>query len=461
MDNFDYAVIGAGPGGYVSAIRAAQLGLKAVLIEKNGSLGGVCLNIGCIPSKALLESSEWYYAAGHKFAEHGISGEVGLDLPAMMRRKDTVVKNLTDGLIALMKKNKIEVVKGVGSLSGPDKIAVDPGTGKREIQAKTIVLATGSEPVELPFMKFDGKTIVSSTEALSFAEVPKHLIVVGAGAIGLELGSVWARLGARVSVVEMLPQIAPFADRQIAVMLQRCLEKQGFSFHLSAKVAGATTQKGQVILNFDGEKESLTGDKVLVAVGRRPNSRVAGMEALGIKLDSRGFIAVDQNHETAVPGIYAIGDVTPGPMLAHKAEEEGIAVAEIAAGKAGHVNYGAIPNVVYSSPELAMVGITEEEAKRRNYRVNIGKFYFRGNGRAMSMGETDGLVKMIADAETDRLLGVHILGPRASEIIAEIAVAFEFSASAEDIARCVHAHPTLAEAIREAALAVDKRAIHG
>ena len=464
MDKYDIVIIGAGPGGYVCAIRAAQLGLKTALIEKDDRLGGTCLNVGCIPSKALLESSEWFARANHKFAEHGIKlGSVKLDLKTMMARKETVVKTLTDGIGMLMKKNKVAVIKGMGTLTAADRIAIE-GDDKTEIEAKNIVLAMGSLPVELPFMPFDGKHIVNSTEALAFNKVPKHLIVVGGGAIGLELGSVWARLGAKVSVVEMLPQIVPFADKQMSTMLQRSLKAQGLEFHLKAKVTGAAVKTGKMNLTFEnekGEKQTLEGDKVLCSVGRMPNSGHAGLETIGVKVERNGMIPVDAEWRTNVRNIHAVGDLIHGTMLAHKAEEEGIAVAEIVAGKPGHVNYDVIPNVIYTNPELAMVGLTEEQAKDRKIKYKVGKFYFQGNGRALSLGETEGLVKVMAEEETDRLIGVHILGPRASDLIAEVVMAFEFGARAEDVARTVHAHPTLAEAFKEAAMAVDKRQIHG
>ena len=463
MESFDYAIIGAGPGGYVSAIRASQLGLKTALIEKESSLGGTCLNVGCIPSKALLEASEWYAMAGHKFDEAGIGiGKLTLDLKRMMERKAEIVKTLTVGIGMLMKKNKVNVLRGTGKLTGKNTITI-AGESAGEIEAKSICLAMGSLPVELPFLKFDGEQIVSSTEALSFDKVPKHLVVIGAGAVGLELGSVWRRLGAKVTVIEMLPQITPFADKQMAVMLQRALTAQGMEIMPDTKVTGAETGDGGVTVHYEdakGERGEATGDKVLVSVGRRPFSEGAGLDAAGVKVDESGRIPVDGHWRTGVENIHAIGDLIDGPMLAHKAEDEGVAVAEIVAGGEGHVNYEAIPNIVYTWPEMAAVGMTEAEAKEKGHEVKVGKFYFRGNGRALTMSESEGLVKIVADAKSDRVLGVHIVGPRASELIAEAVIAMEFSASAEDIARTVHAHPTLAEAVKEAALAVDKRAIH-
>ncbi len=464
MQKYDFTVIGAGPGGYVSAIRAAQLGLKTVLIEKNTTLGGTCLNVGCIPSKALLESSEQFESAKHKLADHGvITSSVKLDLAAMMNRKLSIVKTLTDGIAMLMRKNKVTVIQGEGQLVGNNRISVNDGKDVHEIEAQSIVLAMGSIPVELPFMPFDGKTIVSSTEALSFKKVPDHLIIVGAGAIGLELGSVWSRLGAKVTVIEMLQQITPFADKQMAIMLQRLLNKQGLDIRLKTKVTGASIKKGKVTVTYedkDGKPGLFTGDKVLVAVGRKPNSTGCGLEDVGIEVEPNGIIPVDSRGLTNVPSIYAIGDLISGPMLAHKAEEEGISVAEDAAGKVGHVNYDVIPNVVYTEPEMAAVGLTEEEAKAKEIKYKVGKFFFRGNGRALSLGETDGLVKIIADSDSNRVLGVHILGTRASDLIAEAVTVMEFGGSSEDIARTVHAHPTLSEIVKEAALAVDRRAIH-
>ncbi len=463
MESFDYAIIGAGPGGYVSAIRASQLGLKTALIEKESSLGGTCLNVGCIPSKALLEASEWYAMAGHKFDEAGIgTGKLTLDLKRMMERKAEIVKTLTVGIGMLMKKNKVNVLRGTGKLTGKNTITI-AGESAGEIEAKSICLAMGSLPVELPFLKFDGEQIVSSTEALSFDKVPKHLVVIGAGAVGLELASVWRRLGAKVTVIEMLPQITPFADKQMAVMLQRALTAQGMEIMPDTKVTGAETGDGGVTVHYEdakGERGEATGDKVLVSVGRSPFSEGAGLDAAGVKVDESGRIPVDGHWRTGVENIHAIGDLIDGPMLAHKAEDEGVAVAEIVAGGEGHVNYEAIPNIVYTWPEMAAVGMTEAEAKEKGHEVKVGKFYFRGNGRALTMSESEGLVKIVADAKSDRVLGVHIVGPRASELIAEAVIAMEFSASAEDIARTVHAHPTLAEAVKEAALAVDKRAIH-
>lgn len=464
MERFDYAVIGSGPAGYVSAIRAAQLGLKTVLIEKDNSLGGTCLNVGCIPSKALLESSEHFEAAEKKFADHGITvGTPKIDVSTMMDRKSTVVKTLTDGIAMLMKKNKITVLQGKGRLKGEGQVEVEGKDGKQIVEADAICLAMGSEPVELPFMKFDGKRIVSSTEALAFDKVPKHLIVIGGGAIGLEMGSVWARLGAKVTVIEMMPQITPFADKAMAKTLQRSLEGQGLEFMLQTKVTGAEVQKTQVKVSIEdkkGEAGEVKGDVVLVAVGRKPFTTDCGLEEAGVKME-KGQVVIDDQFRTNLKGVYAIGDLVRGPMLAHKGEEEGIAVAEIIAGQPGHVNYDVIPNVVYTHPELASVGIHEAEAKEQGIKTKSGKFLFRGLARIQTMGESDGMVKIVADAETDRILGATIVGPRASEIIGELTVAMEFRASSEDVARTTHAHPTLSEVVKEACLAVDGRAIHG
>ena len=464
MDTYDLVIIGAGPGGYVCAIRATQLGLKTALVEKRHALGGTCLNVGCIPSKALLESSELYEMAREQVSAHGIVlSDVALDLKTMLARKSGVVKELTDGVAMLMKKNKVTVLNGRGMLTGPGTLTVHGDAGETAIGAKSICLAMGSEAVELPFLPFDGDRIVSSTEALDFSSVPKHLVVIGAGAVGLELGSVWRRLGAKVTVVEMLPTITPFADRQMAKALQRALTEQGMEFRLDTKLADGRVLKKSVKLtveNAKGETDEISCDKVLVAVGRKPNTTGTGLETIGVALDEQGRVEVDDHFRTNLEGIYAIGDLVRGPMLAHKAEEEGVAVAEQLAGLPGHVNYEAIPNVVYTDPELAMVGRTEAELKEAGVAFNTGRFQFRANGRAKSLGQETGMVKILADKETDRILGVHMVGPRVSELIAEAVVAMEFSASAEDLARTCHAHPTLSEVVKEAALAVDKRALH-
>jgi dihydrolipoamide dehydrogenase len=457
---FDLIVIGAGPAGYVAAIRAAQLGMSVALVEKRKALGGTCLNVGCIPSKALLDSSEKYEQAKHSFAGHGIEvGSVKLNLKEMLARKDGVVKQLTGGIEMLMKKNKVTVLNGWGKLTAKDTVSVD-GT---PYKAKKILIAAGSEPIELPHLKFDGQTVVTSTEALSFDKVPGKLVVIGAGVIGLEMGSVWRRLGAEVTLVDIASDILTTMDGDLSKEALRTFKKQGLAFELEQKVI-AMAKKGKgvelTLEGKDGTTKTLPADKVLVAVGRRPNTDKLGLADVGVKVDNRGFIEVDDHYQTSVPGIYAAGDCIPGPMLAHKGEEEGIAAVELMAGQAGHVNYNAIAWVVYTWPELAGVGLTEAQAKERGIEVKTGKFSFKANGRAIAIAETDGFVKIIADAKTDRMLGAHIIGANASEMIAELAIGMEFAASAEDIARSVHAHPTMAEAIKEAALAVDKRTIH-
>jgi dihydrolipoamide dehydrogenase len=462
MSTYDLVVIGSGPGGYVCAIRAAQLGLATALVEKDAALGGTCLNVGCIPSKALLESSEQYYAVKHDLAAHGVQVEgVSLDLAKMMSRKQSIVKQLTDGIGMLIKKNKITLLKGNGRLQGRGKVLVQGADGGQDIDAKAVCLAMGSVPIELPFLKFDRQTIVSSTEALAFSQVPKRMIVVGAGAVGLELGCVWSRLGTAVTVVEMLPRVTPFADVQASKQLERSLRSQGLTFRFETKVTGASVQGGIAKVTVEDSKgvsELLEADKVLVAVGRK--ARLEGLEEAGLAIEG-GKVVIDEHFRTNLDGVYAIGDLVRGPMLAHKASEEGVAVAEIVAGKPGHVNYEAIPNVVYTHPELAQVGMTEDEAKGRGIPVKVGKYFFKPNGRAKSLGHEDGFVKVIAHGETDRLLGAHIVGTRASELIAELAVAMEFRASAEDLGRTTHAHPTLSEIVKEAALSVDRMAIHG
>lgn len=461
-DKFDVIVIGAGPGGYVAAIRGAQLGMKVACVEKS-DLGGTCLNVGCIPSKALLESSQLYHQAHETFGTHGIkTGGVELDLPAMMKRKDGIVGKMTGGIRGLFRKNKVTHLQGLGKVTGPGKVAVTDGKGEGSYTADHIVIATGSSPVELPFLKFDGEHVVSSTEALTFDKVPERMIVIGAGAIGLELGSVWARLGTKVLVVELLEQICAGMDKEMSGQLQKSLEKQGLTFELGAKASGAEIKDGRVHvqLEADGEEREEVCDRLLVAVGRRPHTDGLGADEAGIELDDKKRIVVDKKYQTSVEGVYAVGDVIAGPMLAHKAEEEGVAVMELIAGKAGHVNYDTVPGVVYTHPELASVGLTEEAAKEKHGDVKIGKFPFAANGRAHSLEDTEGMVKIIAHPETDRVLGVHILGGRASEMLAEAVIAMEFSSSAEDIARTMHAHPTLPEAMKEAALAVEKEAIH-
>ncbi len=477
-DVFDLVIVGGGPAGYTGAIRAAQLGLKVAIVEKRGTLGGTCLNVGCIPSKALLDSSEHYSMAAHgAFDVHGLKfSKVELDLKAMMDRKAKVVKGLTDGVQFLMKKNKVSYFVGTGKLLSANQVEVtlneggSPGTGasagkKETLETKNVMLATGSVVAELPFAKVDEKTIVSSTGALELDKVPKHLIVIGGGVIGLELGSVWMRLGAEVTVVEYAPMICGATDQGAAKSLHKVLQKQGMKFSLSTKVTGIEVKGGNVTVKAetleDGKAVEFKGDKVLVSVGRKPFSEGLGLETVGVKKDQRGVVEVDDHFRTSVKGVYAVGDLIRGPMLAHKAEEEGVAVAEIIAGKPGHVNYETVPSVIYTWPELASVGATEEQLKKEGRAYRVGQFPFIANGRARAMNETDGQVKILADEKTDRILGCHIVGPRASDILSEIVIAMEFGGSAEDIARSFHGHPTLSEVVREAALAVDKRARQG
>ena len=458
----DLVVIGAGPGGYVAAIRAAQLGLNVACVELEKALGGTCLRIGCIPSKALLESSEHYAAARASLAEHGVRcGKVELDLKAMMQRKERVVSTLTKGVEALFKKNRITRYNGLGHIAGPGRVAVEQPRGEviEELRTKHIIIATGSVPATLPGVEQDGDRIGTSTEALSYPEVPGHLVVIGAGYIGLELGIVWRRLGAKVTVLEYLDRILPGTDAEIADEARKLFEKQGIEFRLGARVTAARPREGHCVVECAGA-EPLTCDRVLEAVGRVPNTSGLELESVGIALDEKRRIPVDEHFATVVPGIYAIGDVIRGPMLAHKAEDEGIACAEHIATGYGHVNYDAIPGVVYTEPEIAGVGKTEEQLKEAGVAYRKGVFPFRGNGRARALGHVDGKVKILANAKTDRILGVHIIGPRAGDLIAEAAVAIEFGASAEDLARCSHAHPTLAEAVKEAALATAGRALH-
>lgn len=461
-DKFDLVVIGAGPGGYTAAIRASQLGLSVACVEKRPqkALGGTCLNVGCIPSKALLDSSEYYEMAKHKFANHGIKlTDVDLDLPQMLKRKDGVVKSLTEGIAYLFKKYKVTPYYGLGRLAEANKVVVEGEDGKStELEAKNVLLATGSEPTELPFMKFDGKQIVSSTEALEFSEVPKRLLVVGGGYIGLELGTVWNRLGSEVTVVEFLPRILPISDGEVAEQVKKLLTKQGIQFHLGTKVTGAKIEDGVVKVTTEpkdgGDSKTFEADKVLVAVGRKPYTERLGLKEVGVKYDEKsGKIPVDKQFRTNVSNIYALGDLTDGPMLAHKASEEGIVFAEILSGSRPHLNYDAIPSVIYIWPEVASVGKTEEELKEAKVKYKTGKYPFAASGRARAMDETDGFIKVLTHAETDRLLGVHILGPKASELIGECVTVFEYRGSAEDIARCTHAHPTLSEGLGEAARA--------
>ena len=461
-EHYDLVVIGAGPGGYVAAIRAAQLGMRVLCVEREPALGGTCLRIGCIPSKALLDSSERFWQTRTHLAAHGVGvGEVSLDLPAMMRRKDQVVQGLTSGVAGLFKKNRITRRHGTARIAAPGRVTIE-GPDSGTVGATRILIATGSVPAALPGFELDGTRLVGSEEALAFDAVPARLLVIGAGAVGLELGSVWARLGCEVRVVEVADRIVPGMDGDLTRALQRALEKQGLSFRLSTAARKAVVKEAtvEVTIEADGAAVTETFDRVLVAVGRRPVTAGLGLEALGVALDPKGHIRVDERFETSVPGIHAVGDVIGGPMLAHKAEEEGIACVERIAGQAGHVNYEAIPNVVYTWPELASVGKTEQECRAQGLGITTGTSLFAANGRARAMGERDGLVKIVADDRSDRILGLHILGPHASELIAEAVLAIEFGASAEDIARTSHAHPTLAEAVREAALAVAKRSIH-
>jgi dihydrolipoamide dehydrogenase len=462
---FDLVIIGSGPGGYVAAVRAAQLGLKTAVVEKASRLGGVCLNVGCIPSKALLDSSEYYHLAKDRFAEYGIkTGKVTLDLAAMLARKDKVVAELTENVRKLLDGNNIEIIHGTASIPAPGSVEVDTGKKKKTIlSAKNILLATGSEPIEVKGLEFDGKHIVSSTEALSFDSVPKRLGIVGGGYIGLELGSVWSRLGSTVTVIEMLPKIATTLDGQVGRTLDRILKRQGLEFRLNTKVAKAAVagKKVKVVLESKGETEEMTFDRLLVSIGRRPLTRGLGIQALGIDTDPKtGQILVDETYRTSVDGIYAIGDLIPGPMLAHKASAEGTAAVECMAGRAGEVNYDTIPAVVYTWPEVASVGLTEEQVREKEIPYCVGSFPFSGAGRARCMGETDGFVKLISHGKTDRILGVHIIGPRAADMIAECVLALEFGASSEDISRTIHGHPTFAEALQEAAMNVRKCSIY-
>jgi dihydrolipoamide dehydrogenase len=463
---YDLIVIGTGPGGYVCAIRAAQLGLKTAVVEKCATFGGTCLNVGCIPSKAMLHASELYEESGHSFAQMGIKiDKLSIDLAALLKYKQGNVESNVKGVDFLFKKNKIEAFHGAGRIAAPGKVEVKAADGKTQtLETKNIVIATGSDVARLPGIDIDEKRVVSSTGALDLAKVPQKLLVVGAGIIGMELGSVWRRLGAEVTVVEFLDHILPGLDSEIARQFQRIQQRQGIAFKLSSKVTGVDTSGKSLKVKVEpvdgGAAETIDADVVLVAIGRVPYTEGLGLEAAAVKKDNRGRVVIDPHFATSVAGIYAIGDAVAGPMLAHKAEEEGVAVAEILAGQAGHVNYDVIPNVVYTVPEIASVGKTEEELKAAGVAYQTGKFPFSANARARANLATDGFVKILADAKTDRVLGVHILGPDAETMIAEAAIAMEFGASSEDIARTCHAHPTLSEAMKEAALAVDKRAIN-
>ena len=465
--NYDLVVIGGGPGGYVAAIRAAQLGMKTACVDKRGTLGGTCLNVGCIPSKVLLRSSERYVEAVHHLGDEGIRiAKAELDLKTMMARKDKIVRDLTGGIAFLFKKNKIDSITGTASIPGVGEVAVESADGEsRTLSTGNILIATGSESSDLPGIDVDEKRIVSSTGALSLKKVPNRLVVIGAGVIGLELGSVWSRLGAGVTVIEFLDHILPGMDREITKKTQRLLAKQGLEFRLSSKVTAARKKKkAGVSLDVEpvqgGEASTLDTDVVLVAVGRRPYTAGLGLAAMGVKTDERGVIQVDDRFQTTVPGIYAIGDCVPGPMLAHKAEDEGVVCVEMLAGQSGHIDHNLIPGVVYTSPEVAGVGRTEEQLEEQGVEYRAGQFPFSANSRARCTGETDGVVKVLADAKTDRLLGVHIVGPLAGDLIQEAVMAMEFGATAEDIARASHGHPGMSEALKEAALAVHGRPIH-
>jgi dihydrolipoamide dehydrogenase len=460
-NQFDVVIIGGGPGGYVAAIKAAQLGLKVACVEKRGALGGTCLNVGCIPSKALLQSSYLYEEANHKFKDHGIKVKgLDVDVKAMQKHKDGIVDGLTKGIEGLFKKNKVTYIKGHGEITAKGEVTV----GKDKLSTKNIVIATGSSVTPLPGVEIDGKQVVSSDHAIHLNEVPKKLAVIGAGVIGLELGSVWRRLGAEVTVIEYLDKVLPPMDNEVSTQFKKLMEKQGVDFKLGKKVTGAKTSKNGVKLTVEpakgGDAEKVDADVVLVAIGRKPNTEGLGLENIGVKLDDRGRVETNGHFKTSAEGIYAIGDVIAGPMLAHKAEEDGVALAEILAGQAGHVDYNLVPSVVYTHPEVAMVGRTEEQLKADGVEYNKGKFPFMANSRARSVDDTDGFVKILADKKTDEVLGVHIVGPQAGTIIAEAVVAMAYRASSEDIARICHSHPDLNEAVKEAALATFFKPIH-
>ncbi len=465
MADYDLIIIGSGPGGYVAAVRAAQLGFKTVCVEKHVRLGGVCLNVGCIPSKALLDSSEYFHLAQTHLKDHGVTvDKVGLDLAAMMARKDKVVADLTHNVRRLLEHHNIEIVHATAKIAAPGKVTLTNGdAGDQTLEAPRILLATGSGSVDIPSMAFDGERIVDSSGALRFDAVPKHLGIVGGGYIGLELGSVWLRLGAKVTVIEMLPKIGTTLDGQVARTLDRILRKQGFEFRLDTQVQAAEVKKNKVEVTVTRQNEEtlLTFDRLLVSVGRRPLTQGLGLEALGIRTDAHtGHIVVDESYQTDVAGIYAIGDLVPGPMLAHKASAEGIAAVESMAGQFGEVNYDAMPSVIYTAPEVASVGLTEAQLKAQQVPYCKGTYPFTGAGRARCMGETDGFVKLLAHAKTDRILGLHIIGPRAADMIAEGVLAMEFGAGSEDIARTIHGHPTFAEALQEAAMQVRQCSIY-
>jgi len=465
-NEFDLVIVGGGPGGYVAAIRAAQLGMRTACVEKRGALGGTCLNVGCIPSKFLLHSSHMYAEGAGRFGELGIQVDsLKLDLETMMGRKSKVVEGLTRGVESLFKKHQVEYVRGTGRIAEPGRVTVELADGgERTLAAESIVVATGSEPIPLEGVEVDEERIVTSTGALALGAVPDSMIVIGAGVVGLELGSVWSRLGSQVTVLEYLDHILPGMDREIGKQAQRILKKQGLDFKLSVQVTGAETKKSGVAVTYEARNgegiESVEADVVLVSIGRRPFTAGLGLAELGVDTDDKGFIRVDDHFATSVPGIYAIGDCVPGPMLAHKAEEDGIACVEILAGQAGHVDYERVPAVVYTWPEIAGVGKTEEQLKDQGVAYRVGKFPFQANSRGRTTGDTDGLVKILADEETDRVLGVHIVGPIAGDLIMEAVIAMEFGASAEDIARTCHHHPGMGEAVKEAALAVHDRPIH-
>jgi dihydrolipoamide dehydrogenase len=460
MQTHDLVVIGAGPGGYVAAIRAAQLGLNVACVEREPALGGTCLRIGCIPSKVLLESSEKFRETRLSLNQHGIRvGQVELELSALMKRKESIVQTLTKGVEGLFRKNQITRYTGLGRLTGPGRVAVDQADGALELQAKHILIATGSRPSPLAGVELDGDRIGTSTEALAYAEVPRHLVVIGAGYIGLELGCVWQRLGAKVTVLEFLDRILPGMDDELAADAQKIFAKQGLQFRLGCRVTAAKRQDDLCVVESEGASP-LECDRVLLAIGRTPYTDGLGLDTVGIQTNEKGRIPVNDRFETAAAGVFAIGDVIGGPMLAHKAEEEGVACVEGIVTGHGHVNYATIPGVVYTHPEIASVGRTEAQLQQEKVEYRKGIFPFLASGRARTLGQTDGKVKVLADAATDRVLGVHIIGPQAGELIAEAATAMSFGASSEDIARCSHAHPTLAEAVKEAALAVDHRAIH-